>query len=368
MANITRIRLPGGWVPGSTVLAAELEALDAARPKVPNFSEGSSHAPTSPVYVGGQGIWVTGAFQADSAKITVTTGKYILLNSGSFLTAALGSTTNLNGSVALNNTMTVGAIGTILLVNGASLNVQSTSSINLTNGTLTLSSGSAFNTLSGSSTSFGGAVEVKNGMTFTAAGFLNGPVRVVSGGSFTMQSGSTFYIQASAVGHIQAFGQLFVDNAGAITVASGGTITTQSGGGFDLYGRFDAYNNAIIYFRSSTLFTKEGLTRRTGNSAREEIRCTSLSLSTSTFDPSQSDVWEVPVAAASNATHTCAAPSPLPASGHTVKATLAKPNPSAAVITFLSNNGETLATFGALSGGAVSIYWSQERSVWCLAA
>jgi hypothetical protein len=73
MANFPRIRLPGFWVLGSVVDPAEFEAIDAIRPMLINAADGSTHAPTDPIVIGGDGLQVTGPLSA-SGNVTITGG------------------------------------------------------------------------------------------------------------------------------------------------------------------------------------------------------------------------------------------------------------------------------------------------------
>jgi len=86
MSNIQRIRPQGTWVIGSVVDAAEFEALDSMRTKVPNFAEGSVHAPSAPVYVGGEGLRVTGTFEAhECLQLDIAEGGFLNLEAGGTL-------------------------------------------------------------------------------------------------------------------------------------------------------------------------------------------------------------------------------------------------------------------------------------------
>lgn len=56
MSEFDRLRVAGEWYEGRPIRQSELEAIDDLRPRVPNLIEGSTHAPTSVVIIGGVGI------------------------------------------------------------------------------------------------------------------------------------------------------------------------------------------------------------------------------------------------------------------------------------------------------------------------
>lgn len=73
MANFNLLRAPGLWVNNSVVLDTEFAAFDEIRPKLINAAEGSTHAPTSPIIIGGSGMHITGpSLMADVQFATVT--------------------------------------------------------------------------------------------------------------------------------------------------------------------------------------------------------------------------------------------------------------------------------------------------------
>lgn len=61
MSVFTRIRQIGEWITGRAITQSELETIDSRWPKIPNFEDGSTHAPTAPVIVGGEGIQLPNA-------------------------------------------------------------------------------------------------------------------------------------------------------------------------------------------------------------------------------------------------------------------------------------------------------------------
>ena len=91
MANYT-IQLPWGVPYKSKLPSAKIEVIDVYLSKVPNFVDGSTHTAAAQVILGGAGMWVTGAFQADSADITITNGKALDVLSGGQISTASGST------------------------------------------------------------------------------------------------------------------------------------------------------------------------------------------------------------------------------------------------------------------------------------
>lgn len=67
--TITRVRSPGLWTDGSTVSAAEFEALDGNIVKAPDFVGGGTYAPASQVIIGGSGLKVTTAFEVTGTSV-----------------------------------------------------------------------------------------------------------------------------------------------------------------------------------------------------------------------------------------------------------------------------------------------------------
>lgn len=69
MANFPRVNL-AGWAANEVLTSSQMNALDIAHTKAPNFAEGSDHTPTAPVYCrGGQGLYCE-TFSVDGTMTT----------------------------------------------------------------------------------------------------------------------------------------------------------------------------------------------------------------------------------------------------------------------------------------------------------
>lgn len=96
MANFTRLRASGLWVPGSTILQAELEQIDDDRTKTINATDGSTHAPTTQIVIGGSGFAVPAPAPSAFGNVTSLTA------SGG---VTCNSTLTVNGTATLNGTV-----------------------------------------------------------------------------------------------------------------------------------------------------------------------------------------------------------------------------------------------------------------------
>ena len=151
--NFTRIRLPGFWIAGSVVDPEEFEALDAIRELLINAAAGSTHAPTAPIILGGQGLRMTGptdidgAVDQDAGSVWSMNGETRFLDNslldmrvdstqvfrlGSLLQFNQGAEAQISGDFAFSSTGTIS--GTAKLAPGASLSVDNTAKIELLGG------------------------------------------------------------------------------------------------------------------------------------------------------------------------------------------------------------------------------------------
>jgi hypothetical protein len=65
MANFVTVRVGGVWAGNSALLSTEMEEIDSRWPKLINAADGSTHAPTAPIILGGAGLNVTGLLDVD---------------------------------------------------------------------------------------------------------------------------------------------------------------------------------------------------------------------------------------------------------------------------------------------------------------
>lgn len=151
MANFTRLRAPGFWVVGSVVLPEEFEAFDDEREAVINARDGSTHAPTVQIELGGQGLRVTGPSRLDDITLGVVgaagtlsisnTADLIVENGGDAIVQAGGDLDIGTGVGLANLTVKSGSLATI--ASGGSMDVRGAvtyydTSVSTYNGTSTL--------------------------------------------------------------------------------------------------------------------------------------------------------------------------------------------------------------------------------------
>lgn len=248
MSNLARLRLAGFWTQNSVVDPQEFEDFDAARPKLANFEDGSTHAPSAFVTVGGSGFQFTGTGHslAASARLNVESTGEIRLKNGSLLKAD-GS----GGDIRLE-----------VLTNVATLTIQS-----------------------GAVMDIAGAANVTGNLDIESAGELN----LKSGGTLTAESGSTVTLSSGATVTIAAnatmSGDMTVSSGGSIVFQSGGTITGASGSTVTLQGTTNLYELKLIGSASWVVF----------NTARTWLRAGAvvlpLSYAGTSTGPDDPDIW-----------------------------------------------------------------------------
>jgi hypothetical protein len=126
--HFVRVRASGFWTLLSVVDPAEFELLDEQLSMAINGDEGGSWAPSAPIIIGGDGLEVTGPFEAaDAVSVVVTSSLTIALgaqltlvgnqvvssaaivqwSSGSFLNVSSGATFSMAGTATISGTFTV---------------------------------------------------------------------------------------------------------------------------------------------------------------------------------------------------------------------------------------------------------------------
>lgn len=124
MAHFTLTR-PGGWINGTTVLASELASLDAKSAGAVN-GDGGVYAPSSPIQIGGSGLWVTGpcilagagfvkTLSGSGARISLGDNDYPVLlagHTGSFRQIASSMETAMSSTGGTNTDITTASLVT----------------------------------------------------------------------------------------------------------------------------------------------------------------------------------------------------------------------------------------------------------------
>lgn len=238
MSHNTRVRLFGLWVGVGPLLNAELEKFDAQGYGSVNGDEGGTWAPSNVIIVGGQGLNVTGVFNAGNVEaLTVDgAGDGVLVKAGNFITVA----------------------GELDLSNGATALFKANCIVTVSTNSWTWASGATPTWLSGSSATFNAASNLNVNGTETVAGTL------------TCTNASTTNLHgAVAVDGNVAFGGTSATTFGSTTTLThsgpevySGALATRAGRHAniaDVGGTFGAENDSYTY---SSLTTSHTVTLR----------------------------------------------------------------------------------------------------------
>lgn len=219
MANFPRVRAEGEWDDLSTLTGEEMESFDDHQSKTINADDGSSHSPTTQINLGGEGLNVTGPFEAGDAAIAIPFGKVLAVLGN----VELGSTAVLrafaDSLVRIDASALLALFGTQEVKASALFHV-----LNL--GVATFDAGSLLNI-------FGTAL-VKSAAI----------LRAESGGSIGIASGADLNIFGT--GTVKSGAAVGVDSGGSIFAASGGYITINSGGFLDVFGTATVKSGAAV--------------------------------------------------------------------------------------------------------------------------
>lgn len=142
MANHTLTRADlVAWGASPVVTAAEFFHLDQKTFKSPNFAEGGTYAPSSPVVVGGDGMDITGPFEASDVGVMWVNGEIKILT-GAVLEVEGGANALFGGDASFEGAVEFESGSVVDVKSGADLNVKS-------GGVLTCESGSGLVIASG---------------------------------------------------------------------------------------------------------------------------------------------------------------------------------------------------------------------------
>lgn len=167
MANIPRVRDPGLWVPGSVVLSEEFEAFDEIRPWLINAADGSTHAPTTQIVLGGQGLRVSGPSRFDGITLAAlaATGTFTVVDNSTLIVSGgtTGGLLRVDGHVTTPGKIRLNGTGAWMqVVSGSFISVQSGGALDITSG--------GVQTVYGSFTVDGGTVSLLSGSTTNSSG------------------------------------------------------------------------------------------------------------------------------------------------------------------------------------------------------
>jgi hypothetical protein len=200
MANFSRLRAPGFWVVGSVVLPEEFEDFDDARPAIINARDGSTHAPTVQVELGGQGLRVSGPSRFDGITIAVlaasgtftvaNTSDLIVANGGDLIVQAGGDLDIGTGVGLANLTVKSGSLATI--ASGGSMDVRG-ATINYDGSAATYNAGSLLTANADAIWNVGGIV------TFTATSGVtcNGATTLGSSTNLQLSPARSFEVHST---------------------------------------------------------------------------------------------------------------------------------------------------------------------------
>ncbi len=377
MAHFDYIRPGAVWAALSVLTSNEEHLFDVHQFKSINGDDGGTWAPAAPIVIGGSGLHVTGPLTADDADITITTGRYLTVNSGGHILGAAGSvvvwsgtntfshattlvtfgtwTFDADAALALNGATTMSATGTLVTAVGSGINIGGGLTV-LSGGQATVASGGILHLNSG------GAITVASGGTVTAAVgstvALNGAVTMASGATLTCAAGSTVTVNGACVFGAGASltaattapwtlnnvttcaGSIILDGAAAhLTIKStGATLTTEFG--------------AVVVRGANE--TRTGSETLSGNGAYQNKRFIAGSAADHTYDGRQYDKISVP-ALAGNIAYTF---SDLGVDDRVMLLVERYRIISGNTLQLKRGDGSVMATFGSAFGAAAWIDWN----------
>lgn len=206
MSHFGYTRAAGVWAPFTVARASELASLDAKTYKAINGDEGGTWAPSSPIWIGGQGVYMNGPLKAygavafeptsfgvavpagaslvvDSAKVKATspngTHSLTIDNAGAMPlgTWQWGSSAWAAGTVTIAGDFNFGGMGVTLAIDCGHLLVKTGSTAAFA-GPVTCVSGSAFEVAAGATADLNGTTSIGGTTTITGAGHVNNRVAI----------------------------------------------------------------------------------------------------------------------------------------------------------------------------------------------
>lgn len=306
---------PTGVVPSNYVLpSTDYSTVINQLVKAPNFTDGSTHAPSAFITVGGSGFELTGTAHslAASARLSVESTGEIRLKNGALLRAD-GSVADIRLEVDSNVAkLTVEDPAQFILSGVGTINGDVTwttagsgTATWQSGATATFASGSTLTASSGSTVTLAGATTLSGNTTVSGAATISasGSLQVANGATVTGVSGSSM----SWIGQ--------AGFSGAVTFLSGATLTGNSGATGSWasawsFGSTLAVTGAVTC--SSTLAVTGAATlsntlavtgqttfnarvERVGTTAYESLRIKDGPDSSTTIDGTEGDVWNAPI-------------------------------------------------------------------------
>jgi hypothetical protein len=362
MANYT-IQWAGGVPYKSKLPSAKVEVIDVFLAKVPNFVDGSSHSAAAQVILGGAGMWITGAFQADDADVTITSGKRVRVLSGGQLTTASGSTATYGGTSTWNGVGTINSVfyvsssGDVVVQSGGGIQWESGATGVVNSGGLVFVDG-VIGTPGKIQIGEFGVLQVDNDGYLTA----NAGSVVTVNGEFTFSATSD--VELSAGGVFDVYGSGFTFRPGAtVNILGTGGSPSELAWGSDTTASFASgaaleLNAGSTMFLSTTSTVTDGsYTARTGPTVHSLStgytgwRGGSAPTTTQTVNAHENDFWRFDNALAADITLTLA----VPPSGRKCSVSYERTiGINAFGVSFNNHDGTLLGTLPANGGGTAT--------------
>lgn len=158
------------WVTGTALTAGDMASLDAKTFKAINGDEGSTHAPSSMITIGGSGaqMKLVGASTIDAASLTAVNVSVVEIQNGSFLRIHGETHYYTDSFTAVDGTWRFRTGSSQELESGAALVADAGSTITV-NGSFSVGSGGTAHFATGSTTTFDGTLNIMGGALFGSA-------------------------------------------------------------------------------------------------------------------------------------------------------------------------------------------------------
>lgn len=320
MANWTLLRALGFAIK-SRLWNYEMNAIDEYLVKTPNFSDGSTHTATGVVTLAGAGMHVSGAFTADSAAITISSGKTLTIASGGTITTISGSTSTFAGAATVTSTWAFSGAGKATFAGSTAWDI--------TAGTSYVRAGAVISVF--------GAVSIDAGGAFTSSdptvtGSWDGVWTFSSSSQTDFNTSATLNIFTTAAtikpgakvtvdGSGGSVAEILFSGANAKLNINNGQFIAQGASSVAITGTstLSVFGTVAITLGSSTTTTDASTRTRSGpetlngNNATTSYRQVFPSNATQTLTVEHGDTFYCPSGVNADITYTLAQPSPIKA-------------------------------------------------------
>jgi len=296
MAHNARIRAPGFWVALGVLDAAEMELVDSAR-YLSIHEGGGTWAITDNVTIGAAGAqswYYSLPVLCDDLTAVVKTTKNITFDAGSLL--LVNGTYTLHGAGSITGTMTVGAAGSIQVISGRNITIQTGATLAVA-GLIDLTGTASIAVGATAKINVTGEVDVlaAGAINFTDGGVIKGIARLHSAASWYFTNGST----------TRVLGAFKFDTGSTGSVESGVTFTVKDGGAVTFATNSDLTNLGTYHGAGPEIMSGGGY--RAYRSETADAVDT-----TQTFDPRETDEVVIPIVIASGSSYEILADAAIP--------------------------------------------------------